>query len=685
MADRENFDYVTEIWNIADYVRDIIKRSEYNRIVLPFSLLRRLECALEETRNDVLDAVAAHEAEWGRESDNYCGFSKKAFYNVTNFRLNNLSAMDTLDALMEYINGFSQNARDILLRFKMEETCKTLQEHGMLYEVCMRFSKFNLSPENVSDREMSNIYEHLIQKFGEAIAEDAEDFMTPKDVVRLAVSMIFANDDELMTSDQGIVRTLYDPTMGTGGFITDALDLLDEWHSDKKMTAPAIIVPYGEECEQESWAMGKANLLLRNVANKGKDQYDEIKDMSSHIMYGDTLSDDKFDGETFNYILSNPPYGKKWEKEASAVNEEAKLGFKGRFGAGLPPISDGSMLFLQHVVSKLAPIEEGGGKAGIVLSASPLFNGDAGSGSSNIRRWLFENDYVDCIVKLPESIFFRTGINTYLWILTNNKADGRKGKVQLIDASDMKTPLGRNLGNKRYKISKTDREWIVKTYIDGHDHGKSVIVPYTDFMFRKITTQQPLHAALQFTEGKMNAFCFLKPNSKLSPENQELLKSCMRKAFMDSKDSIIPYCTAETIAKQARQEMEKPETTATQITKCIQDIFMIKGQQYDIVYDKNGNMLYDPELKDNENIPWGISIDDYMKTEVLPFAPETLVDESVLDSGPLQDGQIGVVGTNISFNKYFFKYEMPREPKIIASEILSLEKGLEAFMEGFLK
>ena len=447
MADRENFDYVTEIWNIADYVRDIIKRSEYNRIVLPFSLLRRLECALEETRNDVLDAVAAHEAEWGRESDNYCGFSKKAFYNVTNFRLNNLSAMDTLDALMEYINGFSPNARDILLRFKMEETCKTLQEHGMLYEVCMRFSKFNLSPENVSDREMSNIYEHLIQKFGEAIAEDAEDFMTPKDVVRLAVSMIFANDDELMTSDQGIVRTLYDPTMGTGGFITDALDLLDEWHSDKKMTAPAIIVPYGEECEQESWAMGKANLLLRNVANKGKDQYDEIKDMSSHIMYGDTLSDDKFDGETFNYILSNPPYGKKWEKEASAVNEEAKLRFKGRFGAGLPPISDGSMLFLQHVVSKLAPIEEGGGKAGIVLSASPLFNGDAGSGSSNIRRWLFENDYVDCIVKLPESIFFRTGINTYLWILTNNKADGRKGKVQLIDASDMKTPLGRNLGN----------------------------------------------------------------------------------------------------------------------------------------------------------------------------------------------------------------------------------------------
>ena len=208
----QKFNYVDEIWGIADYVRDIIKRSEYNRLVLPFSLLRRLECALEPTREAVSAAVKEHESTWGRESDNYCAFSKKAFYNVTNFRLNNLGANDTLDALMEYINGFSPNARDILLRFKIEETCKILQEHGMLYTVCKRFSSFDLSSENVSDREMSDIYEHLIQRYGEQVAEDAEDFMTPKDVVRLAVSMIFANDDELMNSDKGIVRTLYDPT-----------------------------------------------------------------------------------------------------------------------------------------------------------------------------------------------------------------------------------------------------------------------------------------------------------------------------------------------------------------------------------------------------------------------------------------------------------------------------------------
>lgn len=684
MAEKVKFDYVNEIWNIADYVRDIIKRSEYNRVVLPFSLLRRLECALEETRGDVLKAVEEHESEWSRESDNYCGFSKKAFYNVTSFRLNTLGATDTLDALMEYINGFSPNARDILLRFKMEETCKTLQEHGMLYEVCMRFSRFDLSPENVSDRDMSNIYEHLIQRFGEAIAEDAEDFMTPKDVVRLAVSMIFANDDELMTSDQGIVRTLYDPTMGTGGFITDALDLLNEWHSDKKMVAPAVIVPYGQECEQESWAMGKANLLLRNVADTGKDQYDAIKDMSAHIMYGDTLSDDKFEGQTFNYVLSNPPYGKKWEKQASAVNDEARLGFNGRFGAGLPSISDGSMLFLQHVVSKLAPVVEGGGKAGIVLSASPLFTGDAGSGPSNIRRWLFQKDYIDCIVKLPESIFFRTGINTYLWILSNNKPQERQGMIQLIDASELKTSLKKSLGNKRYELSKDDREWIVKIYIDGQNKGKSVIVPHTDFMYRKITTQQPLHAALQFSNDKLSEFFSLKPIAKLSEDNKEILETYLMKDLLEVGDCVVPYQAAEDIAKNARKEMIKPEATASQIEKAILDTFIVKDKQYPIVYDKKGVMIYDPDLKDSENVPWNMTIEEYMEKEVLPYAPETIVDETVIDSGPLHDDKVGIVGTNISFNKYFYKYEMPREPKTIAKEILELEEGLEKFMEGFL-
>ena len=683
MAD--TFNYESEIWAIADYVRDIIKRSEYNRIILPFSLLRRLECALEPTRDAVTAALTEHEAEWGREHNNYCHYSKKPFYNVTNFRLNNLGTTDTLEALTAYINGFSPNARDILLRFKMEETCKTLQEHGMLYYVCMKFSSFDLSPEAVSDREMSNIYEHLIQKFGEAIAEDAEDFMTPKDVVRLAVSMIFANNDELMNSDNGIVRTLYDPTIGTGGFICDALDLLDEWHKDKKMKAPAIIVPYGQEVEAESWAMAKANLLLRNIGNNGQDEYDAIKDPSAHIMYGDTLSDDQFEGQTFNFQLSNPPYGKNFQKELEAVTEEAKLGFKGRFGAGIPPVSDGSMLFLQHVCSKMAPVSEGGGKAGIVLSASPLFTGDAGRACSNIRRWLFEQDYIDCIVKLPDSIFFRTGINTYLWILSNNKPEERKGFVQLIDASKMKTSMKKNLGNKRYEISENDRNWIVKTYIDGHDHGNSVMVPVEDFMFRKVTTQRPLRATVRITEEKIEELLTVKALSRLSDANKDILRQHLKSKLVGGRKEIdFAYETIESLVKPARDAMTKPEATNTAMAKAVRDVMTVKGSEFPIVRDKNGKIMADPDLKDTENIPFDMSFDAYMEKEALPYAPETWIDESVRDEGPFQDGKVGVVGTNISFNKYFYHYEEPRKPEVIAKEIMELESGLEGFMKEFL-
>ena len=680
----QKFDYEKEIWNVADLVRDAIKTSEYNRVILPFTMLRRLECALEPTRAKVLKAVEDHEHEWGREHDNYCQYSEKAFYNTTNFRLNSLGASNTLEALMGYIDGFSENARNIMKRFRMEETCKTLDEHGLLYLVCTMFAAFDLSPITVSDREMSNIYEHLIQKFGESIAENAEDFMTPKDIVRLAVSMIFANDDELVTSDTGVVRTLYDPTMGTGGFISDALDQLEEWHKDKKMVAPAVIVPYGQEIAGESWAMAKAAMMLRNISNDDSDIYDQIKDMSAHIEYGNTLADDKFEYDSFDFILSNPPYGKKWEAEKNDVLSEAKLGFSGRFGAGLPAVDDGSMLFLQHVVSKMKPESEGGSKAGIVLSASPLFTGDAGSGPSNIRRWLFKQDVIDCIVKLPVSTFFRTGINTYLWILSTKKPDERKGMIQLIDASECKTEMKKNQGNKRYKISDADREWIVQTYIDGHYHDRSVIVPVETFMFRKVTTQRPLHAILRLSESNIDAMLASKALSKLSTANDGILRTSLLDFIQRNGKDTIAYESAESVAKAARTAMTKPEVTAAVIAKAMRDACVEKDASYPMVIDKHGEIMADPDLKDAERIPFGTSFEEYMKTEVLPYAPETWIDETVMDTGPLQDGKVGVVGTNISFNKFFYHYEEPDKPENIAKAIIELESGLEEFMKEFL-
>ena len=679
------FDYVSDIWSIADLVYGPITTGEFNKVILPFTMLRRLECALEPTRDVVLKALEEHEAEWGRENDNYCTFSGKAFYNTTNFRLNSLGAYNTLDALMAYVDGFSENARTIMKRFKMEETCKTLDEAGLLYMVCSRFAGYDLSPETVSDREMTNIYEHLIQKFGESIEENAEDFMTPKDVVRLGVGMIFANDDELMNSDTGIVRTLYDPTMGTGGFISDALDQLEEWHKDKKMTAPAVIVPYGQEYGSVSWAMGKAAMLLRNVSNSDSDIYDQIKDLSAHIEYGDTLNDDKFECEKFDYILSNPPYGKDWEKEYNDVVAEQRLGFSGRWGAGIPAKDDGSMLFLQHVVSKMKTAEEGGSKVGILLSASSLF-GDAGKGPSNIRRWLFKKDVIDCIVKLPESIFFRTGINTYLWILNSAKPDNRKGLIQLIDASDRKTSLRKNQGNKRFEINDADRQWIIDTYINGHDHGNSVLVPAETFMYRQVTTQCPLRAKIHIPEDISDTIVKSGKFEKLDDAQFDMFKAELSKyagqdfpyTGMNVFDTVYAQMEADYIPKHhagfnknGKPKKVKFPLKVTDIEKWIYDNYLVKDPNAEIVYDINGNIVPDSELKDWENIPFDVPFDEYMNKEVLPYAPDTWIDNTVLDNYICKDKN-----TKISFEKFFYKFTPHSSPEVIINEIETIKKHL---------
>ena len=680
MAEKEaekktTLDYVNEIWNIADYVRDAVPRADYNKVVLPFALLRRLECALEPTRDKVCEAVKKHEADWGRENDNYCQFSGKAFYNTTKLKLGNINADKPWESLETYINGFSPNAREILQKFDMEHTCKDLlQAHNLLYGVCEKFSEFPFYADVVSDRDMSDIYEHLIERYGDEIAEDAEDFMTPKDVVRLAVKMIFANDDELLSSDRGDVRTLYDPSAGTCGFITDALDLLDEWREERQMQAPVTIVPYGEELSGVTWAMGKANILLRNVSNGAKDRFDMTKDISAHIENGDTLMDDKFEGETFNYILSNPPYGKKWEKQKDAVEEEAAAGFAGRFGAGLPAIGDGSMLFLQNVVHHMKTAAEGGGKAGIVLSASPLFNGDAGSGPSNIRRWLFQQDVIDCIVKLPKDIFFRTGINTYLWILNTKKPEGRKGMIQLIDGSELGKLKLKSQGNKRMEITEEQMDWVARTYVDGHNGGKSILVPCEDFLYRKVTVERPLRLVITFDMEHYDEMYEVKSMQQISPENKAKLKAKLE--IMNGQT--VKYKWFEEHQKEFRAVMDKPGVTQKVLSERIVKAFGVRTESdEDIVYDAEGNIVPDPKLEDTENVPWGMAIEDYMVKEVLPYLPDTWVNEDIRDSGPLSDGEIGVVGTQISFDKYFYHYEAPREPSTIMSEIEDLEKEIE--------
>ena len=585
MADKTAFDYVNEIWSIANYVRDVIRPADYNKLILPFAVLRRFECALEPTRAAVSRQAA--KGVWDDDDPKYCALSGHCFYNVTSFTLSNLGATKTCDALMAYINGFSVNAREVLQRFEMRQTCEKLDEKGMLYEVCTRFSGFDLGPETVSDRMMTDIYEHLIQRYGEEISQDAEDFMTPKDVARLATALLFANEDTLLNADNGDIRTLYDGSCGTCGFICDALDQLDEWHDKGHFKSPTKIVPYGQELEDATWAMGKA---------------------------------------------------------------------------------------------------------AIVLSGSPLFNGDAGSGPSGIRRWLFSEDLVDCIVKLPTEIFYRTGIATYIWVLNNHKPENRKGYVQLIDASEEKTALRKSQGNKRYEIGEDQAAWIVRTYVDGHDHGRSVIVPVENFMYRKVTTQRPLRVVIEPSVDGLDAlFTLSKPMEKLSDASRAAIRSWVEK----NEGASLTYSEVLAATEKLHKAIEKPKPQKAALADALVKVFGRRDPSATPAIDAKGNPVFDPELKDTENVPIGMEINDYMATEVLPYAPDAVVDESVKDepkydaksgltANPLGDGGVGVVGTTISFNRYFYKYEKPRDPQVIAKEILELEDGLGELMRGFL-
>lgn len=669
----QKFDYVKEIWDVADLIRGPIKTSEYNRVILPFTMLRRLECALEPTRGAVIKAVEEHGSKWGREDFRYNIYSKQAFYNITGITLATIGPLETLKNLNLYIDGFSENARSIMQRFKMKETCAVLEEHGMLHGVCRKFATFDLSPAAVSDREMTDIYEHLIQRFGESISENAEDFMTPKDVVHLAVEMAFTGERMRESGHGRNLKTIYDPTMGTGGFISDALNYLEETGSGS-----TEFIPYGQEYERESWAMSKAAMMLRSRT----DEAGNIVDMSSNIAYGDTLSNDCYTGKSFDYIFANPPYGKRWDIEKESVEAEATLGFNGRFGAGLPDIEDGSMLFLQHIVNKMKPESEGGSKACVVLSASPLSVGATvpGSGPSNIRRWLFEKDVIDCIVKLPMEIFFRTKISTYLWCLSTKKPEERKGRIQLIDASEMKMPLRKSQGNKRFKISGKSREWIVDTYLKGQTGDRSVIVPYEEFMFRKVITQRPLRAALVFSEEKLTNLLNCPELEGLSEKSRGVLAGYMKGL---AGKRIAAVSEAKSIAKAAADIMDDPEVRTSVLAKAIRSVYTERGEGFPVVCKRNGAPMPDPDLKGSESVPFGKEIDTYMASEVLPYMPDTWIDESVVDNkGPLQDGMVGIVGTNISFNRYFYHYTELRDPAEIAGEIMDLETGIEALVRG---
>lgn len=658
------------IWKNAEDLWGDFRHTDFGKIILPFTLLRRLECVLEPTREKVREAHAKFKdkgLDTGLILRQTAGLP---FYNTSQYSLATLGATKTKSNLEAYIAGFSDNARVIFDQFNFTDTIARLARADILFKICQNFANTDLHPDVVPDRVMSNIYEHLIRRFGAEVNEAAEDFMTPRDVVHLATTLLLDPDDALFRDNPGLIRTLYDPTCGTGGFLTDAMNHIDGFAAQGK--APPVLIPFGQELEPETHAVALANMLLRRL------ETDPARDLSANIAGPkSTLSQDAFAGKRFHYCLSNPPFGKKWEKDQAFVEREAKeKGFDGRFGAGTPRVSDGSMLFIQHLISKLEHPNKGGGRAAIILSGSPLFTGNAGQGETEIRRWLLENDLIDAIVALPTDIFFRTGIGTYIWLLDNNKPADRAGKVQLIDATGMHSPMRKSEGNKRRYISDEQAQDIARLYADFAPSENVRIVDYKDFGYRRIKVQRPLRLIAKVTEEGLKALQASKAFAKLGEEDQSTWLTLLRKDLGKTH----PYEWFADLAKAAKKaglpKIAKPLATALEATLGVRD------PEAPEVLDQEGNPVPDKELDDFESVPLEQNIGDYMDAEVLPHVPDAWVDTSYTDD---RDGKIGKVGYEINFNRYFYKYVPPRDLHEIDAELKAVEAEIAALLDEVAK
>lgn len=655
-------------WSIAEILRGDFKQSEYGKVILPFVVLRRLDCILHDSKEAVLAAAETLPADVDEATRDMILFGAVGgnvkVYNLSRFTLATLKGQDSgqLHAnLVDYITKFSPNVRDIFLdKFLFTDQLKRLKDGGILWNVFERFTEIDLHPDAVSNIEMGYLFEELIRRFSEISNETAGEHFTPREVIRLIVDLLIANDDTKLTG-RGIIRQVYDPACGTGGMLALTEAALQEFN-------PSIRVElFGQELNGESFGICKSDMLVT-----GHDP--------EQIAFGNTLTQDAHKGKKFHYMLSNPPYGVDWKKYQDAIKDEADtLGFNGRFGAGTPRISDGQLLFLQHMISKMRD-DEIGSRIGIVMNGSPLFTGGAGSGESEIRRWMFENDWVEAIVALPTDLFYNTGIQTYVWLLTNRKPDNRRGKVQLIDASGERfwKSMRKSLGSKRREIPEEARADIVRIY-EGFLNGGSgegdvaKIFDVADFGYREIRIERPLRLNFQASQERIARLANEKVFARLSEDEREEIEVvllAMGGKLFNNRDAF-----EKALAKVLKAEGVK---IAGPVKKAILAALSERHEEADICTDKDGNPEPDTDLRDHELVPLKEDWREYVAREVTPFAPDAWVDESYRDA---RDREIGRVGYEINFNRYFYRYVPPRPLDEIDAEL----KALEAEIAGLLQ
>lgn len=657
-SDKANF-----IWSVAELIRGPYRPNQYKDVMLPLTVLRRLDCVLESTKEEVLSKTQELSGSIVKNVDPILfRVTGVPFYNTSLFTFQKLKGDPNNIAanLINYIKGFSTRAREILDHFGFEEQIVKLDKADRLFLVVSKFCDIDLHPDIVSNMEMGYIFEELIRRFNEASNEEAGDHFTPREVIRLMVNLLFLPDNDVLTT-RGIVKTTYDPACGTGGMLSVSEEYLRELNPDARLEV------FGQDYNDQAYAICGSDMMI-----KGQD--------IDHIAFGDIFTDDRFRHLKFDYMLANPPFGVEWKPEENFIKREHdEQGFGGRFGAGLPRINDGSLLFLQHMISKMKSPPEGGTRLAIVFNGSPLFTGSAGSGESEIRRWIIENDWLEAIVAMPDQLFYNTGIFTYLWIVTNRKSPERKGKIQLVDGTSFFKKMRKSLGNKRNEVCEDQRDEITRLYgeLINREHVK--IFDNEDFGFKRVTVERPLKLNFAVNEERLNKLKETKAFLDLaSSKKKKDSQPAQREIEEGTKLQEHLIKTLEGIAgmgiKKNREEfiqILKKEFKAagikvpSSLLKAILISLSERDDTADVCKDEKGNIEPNPELRDYENIPLKEDVDDYMKREVLPHVPDAWIDDSKTK-----------IGYEINFNRYFYKYIPPRSLIEIEDDLRTIEKEI---------
>lgn len=667
------------IWKTAELLRGAFREPEYRRVILPFTVLRRLDCLLEPTKAAVLKKAQEIAPKQYDPAVFLTRITKFPFWNQSPFTLSALlEAPDEIAENLEHlVNRFSPNVRQIFEKFGFMATVAKLKDKGRLYLVVKAFAAVPMDLESVSGHDMGKAFEELLRRFNDA--SPAGEQYTPRDAIHLMVDILFDGDEEFF-SIPGTIRSMYDQTAGTGGMLSEAEEKVTGLNPSARLRL------FGQELEDETYAICMADMLIR-----GQDPAD--------IALGDTLADDKHPDKRFDYQLSNPPYGVEWKPAQEAVAREHAKGPAGRFGPGLPRISDGQMLFQLNALSKMRPLVngEGGGRVGLVHNGSPLFTGDAGSGESEIRRYILEHDYLDAIVALPTDMFYNTNIATYLWFLSNRKPKTRAGNVLLIDASNMGVLMKKNLGKKRIELSLDCQRRIVEAYhafkaaewtadesVAGRTrYLKAKVLPTSHFFYRKVTIERPLRLRFEVTAEKVEVL-----DQMLAKKRDTEVERLRSTALALAATSPVPFPDLESFraslraaAKRSGESALKPKTLET-----ARKVFGVRDKTASIITDEKGRALPDPDLRNAEYIPLSVigrdvaaGVQAYFDAEVMPHWPDAWINTSIRDEA---DHKIGIVGCEINFNREFYVYKPPRSREDIKRDIETMEKRFMEMLKG---